>query len=245
MTENKVEWERVFEGTYHYLQDSKSYCEEIFHLEHSPQLLHYRYHAEILSRVETGEFFKMRVTQEVNKFFNAQSATIERSLGDKLSLELFAFDSHNQVLKYTFVADGKEHSSERPFGNKHQLVMPCFATAGLFTLNKKLSSNGRTGVMFVSSPNEWEFKAPLEDRFLYVETNPHSSADFVVGGTPLPASKYELFESESVDVATKPTAELIISKHYGLPYQLQDVSGVKILVKRMKKTRQDVEKVSL
>lgn len=245
MKESKTEWERVFEGTYHYLQDGKSFSEENFHLEYSPQLQNYRYHAEILSRVDTGEFFKMRVMHEVNKFYHPQSATIERSLGDKLSLELFSFDTHNQLLKYTFVADGKEQSAERPFGNKHQLVMPCFTTAGLFTLTKKLDATNRSAIVFVTSPNEWVYSGPPEDKVLYAETKSHNTEDFTVGGTPVPASKFELFESDKRDEATAPNAHLVVSKHFGLPYQLKDQSGVQVIVKRMKKNRKDVEKVSL
>jgi len=241
-TKEVAEWEPVLEGTYRYTEGTQVFSEENFTVEYLSTGQMHRYRSEILSRVETGEFFKMNVRLEVNKFFQPLSASVERALGDRFSRETYTIDNHEQTLKCVFEDENGLHTDEHPFGNKHHLVLPCFLTSALFTLSKKIDATGRTPVIFVTSPNDWTYKHGPEDKLLYVGIMAHKSDELTNGGVVLPSTKYELFEEDGLDGGTPPVAQLWVSKLYGVPYQLEEKTGTKIAVKRLKKLKHIQEK---
>jgi len=237
-----AEWEPLLEGTYHYLDGAHTFSEENFTVDFLPAGQLHRYRSEILSRVDTGEFFKMNVRLEVNKFFHPLSASVERALGDRFTRETYTVDTHEQTLKCVFEDENGLHTDVRPFGNKHQLVLPCFLTSGLFTLSKKIDATGRTPVIYVTSPNDWTYQRPPEDKLLYVGIMAHNSDDLTSGGVVLPSAKYEIFEDDALDGGTPPVAQLWVSKLYAVPYQFEENTGTKIVVKRLKKLKHVQEK---
>ena len=238
-----AETEKIFEGSYLYYLNGQNYSEENFTVEMIEGVNNLIYKSEILSRVDTGEFFKMKVRYEVNKFYVPQGVLIEKYLGERHTTERFVIDQNNQTLIYTFSGDNGEHTVERPFGAKHFIMAPSFLTAALFTVSKKIESSSRTPVTFVTCPNEWEYKGPPEDRTLYVQLKTHNVDDLLVNGAPLTSSKYDLFEEDSLVGAGAPAAQLWVSKHLGIPYQLEDKNGTKMTIKRMKKLKTDIEKM--
>ncbi len=238
------ETEKIFEGTYQYFQGGQNYSQENFTVELAADLKQYIFLAEILSRVETGEFFKMHVRYVVNQFFVPQTVEIEKSLGEKHAHERYLFDPHNQSMQYTFTTPQGTQTVERPFGTKHHLSAPCFLTSALFTQTKRVDPTARTPVTFVSSPNSWEYAGPPEDKIMFVEFKTHDAEDLVVGGAPLPSSKYEIYEQDRLGgTGTPPTATLWVSRHLGMPYKIEDKDGTQISVRRLKKFKQDMPKI--
>lgn len=238
-----TEIERLFEGSYLYYQNGQNYSEENFTVDLNADAGIYIYRSEILSRVETGEFFKMKVRYEVNKFFVPQLVVVEKSLGERYSIERITTDHNTQNLNYHFKGDHGEKSIERPFGAKHFIMAPCFLTSALFSISKKIESSSRTPVTFVSCPNEWDYTTPPEDKTLYVQLNTHNAEEFIVNGAPLTALKYDIFEQDSLEGAGKPAAQIWVSKNLGIPYQMESNDGSKMVVKRMKKIKTDLEKI--
>lgn len=237
------EIEKIFEGSYLYFLNGQNYSEENFSVELVVGLGNLVYASEILSRVDTGEFFKMRVRYEVNKFYVPQSIKIEKFLGERHTTERYTTDPNNQTLTYHFTGDSGEHVLERPFGAKHFIMAPSFLTAALFTVTKKIESSARTPVTFITCPNEWEYQRPPEDKTLFVQMSTHGTEDLIVNGAPLSAVHYQIFEEDSLTGAGTPAAQLWVSKHYGVPYQFEDKNGTKMTIKRLKKLKSDPEKL--
>lgn len=237
------ETEKIFEGSYLYFQGGQNYSEENFTVELVTSLGNVIYASEILSRVDTGEFFKMRVRYEVNKFYVPQTILIEKFLGERHTSERYTTDPNNQTLTYHFSGDSGEHKIERPFGAKHFIMAPNFLTAALFTLTKKIETSARTPVTFITCPNEWDFQRPPEDKTLFVQMNTHAAQDLVVNGSPLSCIQYEIFEEDSLTGGGAPAAQLWVSKHYGVPYQFEDKSGTRMTIKRLKKLKTDPDKI--
>lgn len=235
--------ENLFEGSYLYYQNGQNYSEENFTVDLIAGAGVYLYRSEILSRVETGEFFKMKIRYEVNKFFVPQTVVVEKSLGERYSMEKITVDQNTQNLTYSFTSDKGEKSVERPFGAKHFIMAPCFLTSALFSISKKIESSSRTPVTFITCPNEWDYTHPPEDKTLYVQLNTHNDEEFIVNGTPLAALKYDIFEQDNLEGVGKPAAQLWVSKNLGIPYQMESNDGSKMVIKRMKKLKTDLEKI--
>ena len=240
--ENAVE--KLFEGTYEYFQSGQNYSQENFTVSRNDETRDFIFASEMMSRVESGEFFKMKVHLLLNQFHAPQVLIIEKSLGDKNTQEAFEVDAKAQILKCTFKSTEGTHVVERPFSTtKHYLATPCFVTAGLFTLTKKIDTTARNVVHFVTPKTSWDFSGPPEDKLMWVDLKTHDTEDLEVGGMPLTASKFELHDEDASAGNANSSAQLWVSKHFGIPYQLEEKSGAKIVIRRLKKLKHNMEKM--
>jgi hypothetical protein len=235
--------EKLFEGTYQYFQNGQNYSQENFTVSKIEATQNVLFEAEIMSRVETGEFFKMKIAYVVSQFYAPQTVIVEKSLGEKIAKEVFDVDYTTQTLRYTFKSSSSLETVERPFSSKHHIIAPCFLTAGLFTLTKKIDSTARTPVTFITTANEWEFHGPPVDKILWIELKAHDTEELLISGAPLTASKFEIHEEDALTGDVKPGAQLWVSKHYGVPYQLVERDGAKIVVRKLKKLKQEMGKM--
>lgn len=236
--------ERLFEGTYQYFQQGQNYSQENFLVELVEETRDLVFSAEILSRVETGEFFKMQVRYILNQFFVPQRMTVDKFLGNKESHEVFEVDSNAQCLRQIFRSPAGTFNVERPFSTtKHYLAAPCFVTSGLFTMTKKIDSTARTPINFVTPMQAWDLQGPAEDKLMWVDVKNHETEDLQLDGLPLTASKYELHDEDALSGNVTHGAQLWVSKYYGIPYQLEEKDGAKIVIRRLKKIKQEMEKI--
>ena len=226
--------EIILEGTYLYFQKEVNFSQENFKLVSFPGTQSYHIYSEILSRVETGEFLKILVRYEMNSHFHPTLVRIEKSLGTRYAVEEFSLDTASQKLNYTFktAKDGQEF--HRNFSAKHYLVSPAFATSAIFTLSRKLDSNGRTAVALVGSSNEWSYEKPPEEKMVYAEFTTREVPDFKINNSPLSASHLCLYELDTFTASGEEPVEIFVSKHYAIPYQL--IHGdQKIVIKNLKR----------
>lgn len=235
--------EKLFEGTYQYFQNGQNYSQENFTISRVEDNKNLVYDAEILSRVETGEFFKLHVVYIVNQFCAPQAVIIEKSLGAKSAKEVYEVNYTTQTLSYSFKSDSSFEEVERPFSSKHHIIAPCFLTAGLFTLTKKIDTTARTPVTFITTPNDWDYQGPPKDKILWVEMHAHDTEELQIAGAPLTARKFSLHEEDAMNGELRPGAQLWISKHFGLPYQIEESDGTKIVVRKLKKLKQETPKI--
>lgn len=226
--------EIILEGSYLYFQKEVNYSQENFKLVNFPDSQQYHIYAEILSRIETGEFLKVIVHFEMNHSFHPTFLRIEKSLGNRYAQEVFKFDIADQVLNYTFQTSKGTQDFTRSLSAKHYITSPAFSTAGIFTLSKKLDATGRTAIALVGSQNEWTYVSPPEEKIVYAEFKTREVLDFKLNNTPLSASHLCLYEFDTSSMTTETPVEIFLSKHYGIPYQL--IQGdQKIVIKNLKK----------
>jgi len=224
----------VLEGSYLYYQKEVNYSQEIFKLVHFPEAQNYHIYAEILSRIETGEFLKIMVHYEMSEHFHPTFIRIEKSLGNRYAQEVFKFDVGAQELKYTFQNSKGSKDLTRPLSAKHYMSLPAFATSAIFTLSKKLDATGRTPVALIGSSNEWTYEHPPEEKLIYAEFKTREVPDFKLNNTPLSASHLCLYELDNSSLSIEAPVEIFVSKHYAVPYQL--IHGdQKIVIKNLKK----------
>lgn len=226
--------EIILEGSYLYYQNNTNYSQENFKLVHLGDSNAYHIYAEILSRIETGEFLKILVRFEMNQHFHPNFVRIEKSLGSRYAQEIFQHDLNEQQLKYTFQDSKSSQDFTRPASAAHHITSPAFSTAAIFTLTKRFDVTGRTPVTFISSSNEWTYEKPPEEKMVFAEFKTREVPDFKINNAPLSASHLCLYEFDTSSPNIETPVEIFISKHYGIPYQLTH-EDQKIVIKNMRK----------
>jgi hypothetical protein len=226
--------EILLEGSYLYYQKEVNYSQENFKLVHLPEHQSFHVYAEILSRIETGEFLKILVRYEMNQQFLPVFVRVEKSIGNKYALESFKIDTTDQQLTYIFQTSQNTQEFTKSINSKHYLTSPAVSTSAMFTLTKKFDATGRTPIVVVNSENEWTYASPPTEKIVYAEFKTREMADFKMNGNSLSAAHLCLYESDSAHSSVEHPVDLFLSKHYAIPYQL--VHGdQKIVIKNLKK----------
>lgn len=226
--------EIIIEGSYLYFNKEVNYSQENFKLVHFSESKTFHIYAEILSRIESGEFLKIMVRFEMDHHFHPVFVRVEKSLGNRYAQEIYKFDIPAQELNYSFISSGLTQDFKRPLSAKHYLTSPAFSTAAIFTMTKKFDATGRTAVALLNSRNEWTYEHPPEDKIIYAEYKTREVPEFKLNNAPLSASHLCLYEFDTSSGAAESPVEFFISKHFGIPYQM--IHGdQKIVIKNMKK----------
>ena len=224
----------TLEGSYLYYQNDVNYSQENFKLVHFPENQTYHIYAEILSRTQTGEFLKIMVRYEMNPQFIPIFVRIEKSIGNRYAQEIFSIDTPNLELLYTFQDAQSTQNIKKPYNARHYIATPAFSTSTIFTLSKKIDSNGRTPITFIGSNNEWSFTERPEEKVVYTEFKSRDVQDFKINNAQLPASHLCLYEFDIMAARTEQPADIYVSKYFGIPYQLIQGEN-KIIIKNLKK----------
>jgi hypothetical protein len=226
--------EILLEGNYNYYSGQNSYCQENFKLVRNLEQGSFQIHAEVLSRIESGELLKILVKYEMNQAFLPVMARIERSLGPHYSHELFTVDLSTHELHYTFENSGQSQEFKAPFNIKHYLSTPALSTSCLFLQSKKLDATSRTPVTFVSSSNVWKYEAPPFERVIFAESLVHEGSEIEIGGKALNATQVQFYEESASNPQVDVPAQFFISKHFSIPYQM--IQGdLRIEIEQLKK----------
>ena len=226
--------EILLEGSYLYYQKDVNYSQENFKLLHVPDAQSFHIYAEILSRIETGEFLKILVRYEMNQHFTPLFVRIEKSIGNKYAQEVYKVDLANGELQYTFQNSQSTQEFSRSFNAKHYLTSPAVSTSAVFTLSRKFDATGRTPIVLLSSENEWTYAGPPTEKIVYAEFKARELSDFKLHGNTLSASHLCLYEFDARDAQVEQPVDLFLSKHFSVPYEM--VSGdMRVVIKNLKK----------
>jgi hypothetical protein len=226
--------EIILEGTYLYYKGQVNYSQEEFKLVHFSDEEVFHFYAEILSRLENGEFLKILIRYEMNSQFIPSLVRIEKSLGNKYALETFKMDNSTFELKYTFQTNQKAQEFKKNVTSKHHLTSPAICTSAIFTLSKKMDANARSPILLISSPNDWSYLGPPVEKTIFAEFKSRDYNEFQLHGNSLSASHLCLFEKDIGTSSNEAPVELYLSKHFAIPYQLS-YGDQKIVIKNLKK----------
>ncbi|WP_408099067.1 hypothetical protein ACJVC5_09135 [Peredibacter sp. HCB2-198] len=226
--------EILLEGSYLYYQKEVNYSQENFKLVHMPEQQSFHVYAEILSRIETGEFLKILVRYEMNQHYIPTFVRIEKSIGNRYAQEAYKLDVPNLELQYSFQNSQNTQEFSRNISAKHYLTSPAVSTAGMFTLSKKFDATGRSPVVLLSSDNDWTYVSPPTEKIVYAEFRTREMQDYKLNNSPLSASHLCLYEFDTSNAGAEQPVNIYLSKHYAIPYEL--VHGdQRIVIKNLKK----------
>lgn len=210
----------LLEGSYFYYEKGVNYSQENFKLVQLADKQSFQVIAEVLSRIETGEFLKINVLYEMNAQFHPVHVRIEKSIGNNYALENFRIDYLGGQLHYQFQDSRTQQEFHRPVTTRHYLSAPSFATSTLFTQSRKFDPTGRTPVTFVSSSNDWSYQSPPNEKIVYAEWKMKDMDDYKIGGTGLTASHLLVYQNDSTNADVEQPVSFYVSKHFGIPYQM-------------------------
>jgi len=223
----------LLEGSYLYYDKDQNYSQENFKLVELEDSSQFHVYSEIISRLDTGEMLKILVRLEMNQSYLPIFLRVERSVGQHYAQEVFKLDPLSKELKYSFQSAQTTQEFKKIISAKHYLSSPAFSTSCLFTLSKSFNATGRTPITIISSSNYWEYLNAPEEKIIFAEYK-SKEATFQINQTNLLASHLCLYERDSSESNPDTPAEIFISKHYGIPYEL--VHGdQKIVIKNLKK----------
>jgi hypothetical protein len=216
------ELEKMFDGSYNYLDKGVHYSQENFTVVKHPLRNEIIFKSEILSRVSTGEFLKINVTYEVNMYWAPQKVIIEKSLGPNTATEIFIADNDAQMLNYEFTNNTGTHKFSKNIVTRYQIATPAICCSMISSMIKKLDSHSRSSSILVTSQNNWEYVAPITDQSIFMEYKVHEQTDLNINGQNLSAVKCLVFQHDVLERAEDevPTT-FYLSKHIGIPYQVE------------------------
>jgi hypothetical protein len=210
----------LVEGTYLYYQQNVNYAQENFKLVQLAESQNYHIYAEVLSRLETGEFLKILVRYEMNQLFHPTMVKVEKFLGNRYAVEEFHHDHLTQELNYTFNNTHETREFNRGLSAKHFITSPAFSTSAIFTQSKKFDPTGRTAFVFIGGSNDWEYESPPEDRTVFAEYVSREVENFRINNNELSASQLNIYEHDSAQPGPEKPVEMYLSKHFNIPYQM-------------------------
>ena len=223
----------LLEGSYLYYDKDQNYSQENFKVVELEDSSQFHVYSEIISRLESGEVLKILVRLEMNQTFLPIFLRVERSIGHHYAQEVFRLDPNSKELKYTFQSAQTTQEYKKSVSAKHYLNSPAFSTSCLFTLSKSFNATGRTPVTIISSSNYWEYLGPPDEKIIFAEYQ-SKEVSFQINQNTLLASHLSLYEHDASDTNPDSPADIYVSKHYGIPYQL--IHGdQKIIIKNLKK----------
>lgn len=210
----------LLEGSYFYFEKGVNYSQENFKLIQQSDKQNYQVLSEVLSRIETGEFLKINVLYELNAQFLPLHVRVEKSIGNNYVLETFKVDHYAGQLHYTFQNATTQQEFQRPMSTRHYLSAPSFASSAIFTLSRKFDATGRTPVTFISSPNDWSYQSPPNEKMVYAEWKIKDMDDYKIGESGLTASHLLVYQNDSTNADIEQPVSIYVSKHFGIPYQM-------------------------
>ncbi len=229
--------ERLFSGSYTYYNNGSEYSQEIFTVNRDLEMKTLIYESEILSRVSTGEFLKIKCSYEVSHTWNPVFVQVVKSLGNCTTKETYNVESSEQVISYQFGNEEEVKTIERNVSGKFHISTPAFLTSTLYTMQKRHNSLSRNQYQIIVSQNEWDYESPPTDSFVYLEYKTMDGESLKINGSTLSCSKCLLYQYDSTKNVKEVPATYYISDHLAIPYKVDMGNGITILVDNLKEAK--------
>lgn len=240
----KLNLKRIYTGSYHYMSDGTTYCEENFEVLKSKEKSSLQFNAEMLSRTSKGELFQATVNYVVNQNYIPMIVQIEKQLGKEKCKEIYRYNENSSSIEYKFQNRGVVDRREFKVTSKFHIAAPTTSQSMIFLLTKKFDAVNRQSCKIIKNENKWVFKEAPIDFNIIAEKASASARTLTIKKHRLKANPYFLFEEKASFLqnlhSTKPDDHIIVhlSKYHGIPYLIEDpknnhrieIAGLKNLV---------------
>ena len=234
--------EKIVEGKYNYYQHDQLYCEEHFKLFRQEESRgNYNFNAELMSRVDTGEFLKVFVDYELTHNFEPVNLRIKRTLGANKSTERFSVDLKDKKVRYVFNGKDGIHESERLISGRFHIAAPAFCVSMLMTESRKVDPVHRTSYNIISSENIWEFAETFKESTLYIELMSLEPVTINLHDNEVQATHCNIYEEDKIKNPNAQGHPIYISKHYQIPYKAEFANGIRVEVQNLKNYESDLK----
>ncbi|MFN8369277.1 MAG: hypothetical protein U0T83_01495 [Bacteriovoracaceae bacterium] len=229
--------EHIFRGAYNYFQNDVNYCTETFNVYRGVTTYTYTFKAEILSRMENGEFLKIVVEYVLDTSYSPLDVSITRYLGNQIIKEVFAVNQKENKLRYSFEHNGEISKQEIDVPAKFQIATPAICTSALSYLSKKYDPTTLNRYVLLVSPNDFKYVGEVIKKNIFMRAKGNIGDEIIVTDKKLKASAFYMYESDDIDKSEEIPICLYLSKHISIPYLIESGNNTKIEVKYFNKLK--------
>ena len=229
--------EKILEGKYLFFKDENQYSEETFAISKEDSATgNYHYSSELLSRVPSGEFLKIKVNYLTTSSFQPVDVKIERSLGDSSSTEHYTIDQQTKQVNYNFFNAKGSHDFEKNISGRFHISTPAFVTSTLMTQMKKMNATQTTSYNILTTDNIWEYNGHFIESQIALEMKSISAVDIIVNDKELQAIHCLVTDNPTSEgkITESSAANFYLSKHFNLPYLATFPGNIEVKIDRLK-----------
>ena len=234
-----VKTEKIYRGSYEYLNNGRVYAEESFEVFRDNHELTYTFNTEIHSRVATGELLTVTVEYIIGKDYIPKRVEIDKTLGKEHINEIFEANNKVNVVKYFFSNNEESHESQISTPPRYHITSPASCSSLLFILSKKFDTTSKNDYTIISSLNQWEYKSDLVSKSLSMKKLSATPDVVDLDDKKLTGDYYELFNFDNDDNAItgkqkeedNESIKIFLSKHMAIPYILEGQNNTNIQIK--------------
>ncbi len=216
---------KLFEGSYSYKNAGENYASEFFSVTFDQAVSEFRFQAEVLSRLKTGDHLKIICEFILDGLYNPMLMHVRRSIGPLRSEEVFTQQPASSSFTYKLIDQNQNlHEESIAINGKNFWRPPCACASYLFVQQRQIDFLGRRGYSIFCSPNEWDFSGLPSEQTVYAEFETPQDKPFMIKDKPLDALFCGLYDSDINQVSKEDSRPIIayLSKYMSIPYNIQD-----------------------
>jgi hypothetical protein len=227
---NITNFEKIYSGNYDYYQEEKRYCQESFEVYTNRNDKSMLYKSDLLSRVSSGEFLKIRTLYEINENHLPVRVLVDKKMGKNNVQEFFEYDFRESKLIYKFITDKGAKVQEKPISSRFLISTPSFLTTALFAYHRKFDNAPRSPFLVVKSSNIWEAKYSLTEEHIYVKFHIRDHHTIEILNQTFEVIECEIFNTDSWDGGKQDETplRLTIIPDHAIPFSAVFDDGVEI-----------------
>jgi len=233
----EITYNTVLEGEYKYLQNSEHYTTEIFTVKEVDVAQgNILFQSETSTRMQSGEFLKTEVNYEVSHAYYPHHVVVKRFLGEKQSIEIFKYDYKENVISYSFEAEGKINEAVQRFSSPIHVAAPSLCTLMLMTKSKRLDPMQQTRYTILSSPNTWHYDGEPVHETIAAQLQNIKPVKIKINENDLTASHVQVgnYNNELKTDEGHDTYDVFVSKYFSVPYMAVFPGDIKVQAEKIK-----------
>lgn len=214
------DFKRLYRGAYDYVSNGESYTEEKFEVFKEKRTFENHYESEILTRISTGQIFKVSVSFVVNKAWLPQSIIINRTLGNNFVKEHFDYNTRRNSLRYTYESPHTKNSEKIITPPRFTIQSPAAACSMSFISSKKIDQTAENFYYTFISPNSSLYKGKITNKNVILKRAKLGAVSMIpLGDSTVSATEYLIYD-DTQDAEQPKVMHAYISKHLNIPYKL-------------------------
>ena len=228
---------KIFQGQYEYLHNGSMYCEENFELTENIITHNITYHAELISRSETGQIMRSKVEYELFENLNPININIKHFLGNIKTEENYSYQSKDNMIHYTWLKDGEKKIDSKMIQKKFVIGTPATSCMGIIALNKKLDTSiPRAPLALIKTDNFIDYKGGLKEETLYLAYEMKKREIINLSDKEHECIECKIYPTDNLNVDPLEGFPIImkLNRKFAIPFKLTIGENTEIVIKKFR-----------
>ena len=228
---------RIFIGQYEYLQNGNTYCEENFELMENIISHNITYHAELISRSDTGQVLRSHVDYELLENLKPLQIRIKHFLGATNTEEIFQFNSKDNMINYTWIKGNEKITDSKIIQKKFVVATPATICMGIIALNKKLDTSlPRSPLAIIKTNNFIDYQGGLIEETLYLSYEMREREIIQIAEKDHECIECKIYPTDNLNVDPRTAFPIImkLNRKFAIPFKLSFGDNAEICIRKFK-----------